>query len=109
NQNGVAYPGWAGDRTGALNDRLRAVLRAADHVVYQSEFCKQSADAVLGEPGAPWEVLRNPVDTTEFTPADAPPDGGPFLLLGGDQSQTYRLETALRTLVHVPDATLLVA
>ena len=109
NQNGIAYPGWAGERTDALNDRLRAVLRAADHVVYQSDFCKLAGDRFLGESLGSWEVLRNPVDTVEFTPPDEPPPGGPMLLLGGDQSQTYRLETALRTLAHLPEARLLVA
>src|SRR4029077_20281767 len=48
NQNGVAYPGWAGSRTEEINDRLRSVLRRADHVLYQSEFCKAAADQFLG-------------------------------------------------------------
>jgi glycosyltransferase involved in cell wall biosynthesis len=43
-------------------------------------------------------VLPNAVDVTRFTPAGAPPDGGPVLLLGGDQTQEYRVELALRTL-----------
>lgn len=38
NQNGIAYPGWAHAKTQELNDRLRTVLRRADHVFYQSEF-----------------------------------------------------------------------
>src|SRR5262249_26277150 len=38
NQNGVGYPGWAGDRTDAFNRPLRRVLAAADHVLYQSDF-----------------------------------------------------------------------
>jgi glycosyltransferase involved in cell wall biosynthesis len=109
NQNGVAYPGWAGERTDALNDRLRAVVQAADHVVYQSDFCKLAADRFLGEPPGSWEVLRNPVDTTVFMPAGEPAAGGPMLLLGGDQFQPYRVETALRTLVRLPDARMLVA
>jgi glycosyltransferase involved in cell wall biosynthesis len=108
NQNGVAYPGWAGARTEELNDRLRTVLRRADHVVYQSEFCRTTADEFLGQAPAAWEVLHNAVDTTEFTPLDEPPPGPPVLLLAGDQFQPYRLATALRTLVLVPDARLLV-
>ena len=35
------YPGWAGDRTEELNDRYGARSQAADHVLYQSEFCKR--------------------------------------------------------------------
>jgi len=108
NQNGVAYPGWAGARTQELNDRLRTVLRRADHVVYQSDFCKATADEFLGSAPAAWEVLHNAVDTTEFTPADEPPPGPPVLLLAGDQFQPYRLATALRTLVLLPDVRLLV-
>jgi glycosyltransferase involved in cell wall biosynthesis len=108
NQNGVAYRGWAGAKTEELNDRLRTVLRRADHVVYQSRFCKLAADEFLGGAPARWEVLHNAVDTSEFTPADEPPPGGPVLLLAGDQTQPYRLGTALRTLALLPDVRLLV-
>jgi glycosyltransferase involved in cell wall biosynthesis len=108
NQNGIAYPAWAGSDTERLNARLRRVLQAATHVVYQGEFCKQAADEFLGPSEGSWEILRNAVDTQEFTPAERTPDGGPLLLLAGDQSQAYRLETALRTLALLPDARLLV-
>src|SRR5919204_5131036 len=45
NQNGVAYPGWAGRKTARLNRANRRALEAADHVLYQSEFSKRAADA----------------------------------------------------------------
>ena len=108
NQNGVAYPAWAGGDTERLNARLRSVLQAATHVVYQGDFCKQAADEFLGPPPGSWEILRNAVDTDEFTPAERRPDGAPLLLLAGDQSQAYRLETALETLALLPEARLLV-
>jgi glycosyltransferase involved in cell wall biosynthesis len=108
NQNGVAYPGWAGKRTDELNDRLRTVLRRADRVLYQSEFCKLAADRFLGQAPGPSEVLHNAVDTGEFTPAGEPPPGPPVLLLAGDQFQPYRLGTALRTIALLPDVRLLV-
>ncbi len=112
NQDGVGYPGWAGDETDAVNRPLRRALLAADHVLYQSDFSKTSADFFLGEPGGTWEVLRNAVDVGHFTPAAHAPTGGPVLMLGGDQTQSYRLELALRTLAvvlgHHPDARLLV-
>ena len=108
NQNGVAYPGWAGARTEELNDRLRTVLRRADHVVYQSEFCKAAADRFLGPASGSSEVLHNAVDTSVFTPAPAPPAGGRMLLLAGDQTQPYRLGTALRTVALLPELRLLV-
>ena len=112
NQDGVAYPGWAGGDTEELNRPLRQAVLAADHVVYQSDFSKLSADLFLGEPGGSLEVLRNAVDVNHFTPAAEPAPGGPTLLLGGDQTQAYRLELALRTLAALlprhPDACLLV-
>jgi len=109
NQSGVAYPGWAGAETEAINREFRRPLLAADHVVYQSEFCKRSADEFLGEPRGTWELLYNAVDVDRFTPAPTEPDGGPVLLLAGDQTQAYRVEVALNTLVHLPDARLIVS
>jgi glycosyltransferase involved in cell wall biosynthesis len=109
NQNGVAYPGWAGTATEELNRPNRLALKAAAHVLYQSEFCKVSADEFLGEPHGPWEVLYNAVDVDRFTPAPAPPVDRPVLLLGGDQTQAYRLELALRTVALLPEARLLVS
>jgi glycosyltransferase involved in cell wall biosynthesis len=112
NQDGVAYPGWAGDRVDELNRPLRRAVLEADHVLYQSEFSKLSADLFLGEPQGAWEVLPNAADVTLFTPAAEPPPDGPALLLGGDQTQAYRLELALRTLAALlprhPGAHLLV-
>jgi glycosyltransferase involved in cell wall biosynthesis len=112
NQDGVAYQGWAGDETEALNRTLRRALFAASHVLYQSEFSRESSNLFLGHPVGTSEVLYNAVDVDRFTPADEPPSGGPVLLLGGDQTQAYRLELGLRTFARVleaePDARLLV-
>ena len=112
NQDGVGYPGWAGEQTEEVNRPLRRAVLAADHVLYQSEFSKLSADLYLGEPTGSWEVLANAVDVNRFLPAETSPADGPVLLLGGDQTQQYRLELALRTLAALlsrhPDARLLV-
>jgi glycosyltransferase involved in cell wall biosynthesis len=105
NQDGVAYPGWAGARTDELNEPLRRVVQAADHVVYQSAFSKRSSDHFLGESGGSWEILPNAVDVDLFAPGPGPgPAGGPVVLVGGDQTQEYRLELALETFRHVLDA-----
>jgi glycosyltransferase involved in cell wall biosynthesis len=103
NQDGVAYPGWAGERTDELNVPLRRAVQAADHVVYQSAFSKRSSDEFLGEPSGSWEILPNAVDVERFRPG-APPAEGPVVLLGGDQTQAYRLELGLETFRHVLDA-----
>jgi glycosyltransferase involved in cell wall biosynthesis len=101
NMDGVAYPGWAGEQTEELNEPYRRALRAATHVLYQSEFSKSSADEFLGAPPGSWEILHNAVDVNHFTPAAEPPPNGPVLLLGGDQTQAYRLELGLRTFARV--------
>jgi glycosyltransferase involved in cell wall biosynthesis len=111
NQNGVAYPAWHGPGWERANDPFRRGLEAAAHVIYQSAFCKLSADRFAGEAARSWEILHNPVDTTRYTPAAARPREL-TLLLGGNQYQRYRFETALRALALVarkrPDARLLV-
>jgi len=111
NQNGVAYPGWHGEGWERANEPLAELLHAADHVIYQSAFCKLSADLFLGEPGAAWEILHNPVDTERFAPADR--SARPLtILLGGNQYQRYRFERGLlafELISHAePDARLLV-
>jgi glycosyltransferase involved in cell wall biosynthesis len=112
NQNGAAYRGWYGEGWQLVNEPRAKLLHEADHVFFQSAFCKLSADRFYGERDGPWEVLHNPVDTRRFVPADRPTR--PLtLLLGGNQYQRYRLEVALETLAHVrrerADARLVVA
>jgi glycosyltransferase involved in cell wall biosynthesis len=103
NQDGIAYPGWAGDDTDRLNARNRRVLHAAAHVLFQSRFSTESSEHFLGEPTSPWEILYNAVDVEHFRPADAVPGDGPVLLLAGDQTQAYRVELALRTFALLRD------
>jgi glycosyltransferase involved in cell wall biosynthesis len=107
NQNGVAYPGWHGPGWERTNAPKARALHAADHVFFQSEFCRLSSDRFLGERTGAWEVLHNPVDTERFAPVARPRDGL-TLLLGGNQYQRYRLETALEVLALLPEARLLV-
>jgi len=77
NQDGVGYPAWAGSRWEAVNRPLRAALHAAEHVVYQSAFCKEDADRFLGSPRGTWEILHNAVDCDHFAPAPGRPSGPP--------------------------------
>lgn len=102
NQNGVAYPGWHGPGWERVNQPMILLLKLADHIVYQSRFCKESADRYLGQPRAAWTVLYNPVDTERFRPEPAQRDPAALtLLLGGSQDFRYRLEIALRVLAKV--------
>ena len=75
----------------------------------RAQFCKEAADEFLGPPagivGDPPERRRH---ARSSRPAEACRTASPVLLLAGDQSQAYRLETALETLALLPDARLLV-
>jgi glycosyltransferase involved in cell wall biosynthesis len=87
NQDGVAYPGWAGREAGRINATMRAAMRHAHYIVYQSEFCRASAARFLGGPAAPSEVLPNCVDIDQFRPADPPMPGEPWTLLAAGSHQ----------------------
>ncbi|MCE9611247.1 MAG: glycosyltransferase family 4 protein [Chthoniobacter sp.] len=102
NQNGVAYPAWAGPFTAEVNDPMRALLRAADYVVYQSAFCRASADRLLGRAECPSEVLFNPVDTALFSPAETPPPRTEIRLLAmGTHTYADRVLVTLRCLAEL--------
>jgi glycosyltransferase involved in cell wall biosynthesis len=102
NQNGVGYPAWAPDHWADVNAPMKALIAEADHVFYQSEFCKLSADRFLGEPRCPSEILYNPVDTERFCPNPEPHLRVPALLLhAGTVKAYYRFETAVLTLAEL--------
>ena len=114
NQDGVAYPAWAGRQAAGLNATMRAAMRHAHHVLYQSEFCQASAARFLGEPTAPAEVLPNCVDTGRFRPAPAPLPATPWTLLAAGSHQhrvawSGRLEVAAELRRRGRDVRLVVA
>ena len=99
NQDGVAYPAWAGEKHEVINRPLRMALNAADWVFYQSRFSHISADLFLQTRVNRYDILPNPVDTTLFFPPEQPRQTKQLtLLLSGNQYEYYRFETALRTL-----------
>jgi len=114
NQNGVAYPGWHGPGWERANRWMAWAHRHADYVIYQSDFCRRSAEKFLGpRPGAE-EILHNPVDTSDFVPpSDRSGRDGGRLLMAGSHHFLYRVSTAVETLALLrkdfPDMRLAVA
>ncbi len=97
NQNGVAYPGWFGSGWKKQNSPMRSLHSLADHVLYQSKFCKESADQFLGPRDSDFEILYNPVNTEYFSPKislESSPEkaekGPTSLLLAGSHWTSYR-------------------
>lgn len=103
NQNGVAYPAWAGADWHAMNAPNARVHARADFVVYQSEFCRRCAERFLGPRNGPGEVLHNPVDTDVFSPREGFDQavGRPVLLVAGSHHEAYRVQTAIDALALV--------
>lgn len=97
NQNGVAFPAWAGGSTASVNRSMAELLRLADFVVYQSEFCRVSADRQLGPAPCPSQILFNPVDLATFTPAARSAETWE-LLAAGTHNQSFRVLGAIETL-----------
>ena len=98
NQDGVAYPAWRPSDWEKINQPLKIVHSKADFVIYQSMFCKRSADHYLGETRNSWEILYNAVDTRLFSPAEVDPNPRRLvILIAGSHNAYYRLETALHT------------
>lgn len=113
NQNGVAFPAWDGANYETSNQPLKRMIAFADFIIYQSQFCKDSAERYISPPDAPSEIIYNPVDTRLFSPDACPAKPEALtLLLGGNQYEKYRLELALQTLkalhLDVPNAKLIV-
>lgn len=96
NQNGVAFPAWAGDELEKVNGPMRELFSLADFVIYQSKFCRASADHFLGVAECPSKVLYNCINTSLFTPAALPPPTDPWVLLAAGTHQ--QPERVLRVL-----------
>lgn len=102
NQNGVSYPASEPVHWKKINAGMKNLIHKADYVIYQSKFCKESADEFLGAFNGPHSIIYNNVDTSFFTPQRESDSIHPLtLLLGGNQYKKYKLETALRTIAEV--------
>ena len=118
NQNGVFYPAWYDGDWQGQNRRMARSFHRADHVFYQSEFCRKAAHRFLGERKGPGEILYNAVDTQHFRPhADAaePLSNGPTFLITGNIGAHlfYRIQSTLKGLAAARqrglEATLVIA
>lgn len=101
NQNGVFYPAWYPDEWQYENERMAKALLLSDHIFYQSEFCKKSADRFLGATPKSYEILYNGVDTQFFKPDQKREGNGRFrFLVSGNigASTYYRLLNAIDAL-----------
>ena len=103
NQNGVFYHGWYSGDWRAKNMEMAQAYHLADHVFWQSEFCRQAAERFLGEREKPGEILYNAVDTERFNPTTISVSESDFTFLITGKIDThlfYRIEASLRGLAE---------
>lgn len=104
NQNGIAYPGFYGDSYPWFNRTMASLLPLADHVVYQSRFCRASADRYLGQAAGSGEIIFNPVDLEKFRPGPTIPSDETWeLLCAGTSHSFYRVKAPLEALKILRD------
>lgn len=101
NQNGVGYPAWAGRESERFNGPMRTLRAMADFVVYQSEFCRVSAERFLGPFEGAAEILYNPVDCGVFVPGERREIDGVRLLCAGTHGTRDRVMPCLDAVVEL--------
>jgi glycosyltransferase involved in cell wall biosynthesis len=104
NQNGVAYPGWAGKDVERYNRPMRRFRALANFVIYQSAFCRDSAERFLGPSKAGSEIIFNPVDLQKFRPVAVPLPTEPLRLLTlGTHGYAQRVLSAIECVRDLTD------
>lgn len=99
NQDGVAYPAWAGETTSSVNRIMKILIHDADYVIYQSNFCHLSADRYLGKISVPSQIIYNCVDIDLFSPITPNLPIIPWTLLTtGSHQQAERVLSVLQTI-----------
>ncbi len=103
NQNGVFYPAWYDGDWQGQNARMALSYMSADHVFFQSDFCRRAADEFLGPRQGAWDILHNAVDTDHFSPSPAGAEhdpNAPVLLITGKLTHHlfYRIDSTVRGL-----------
>ncbi|WYD80828.1 MAG: glycosyltransferase family 4 protein [Candidatus Electrothrix gigas] len=98
NQNGVAYPAWCPAGWKRINRNNQDIMRQADYVIFQSEFCRKTSEKFLHIKPKSWEILHNPVNTKLLVPVVNKKKSPWRLLVTGSHWEFYRIESAVRAL-----------
>ena len=105
NQNGVAYPAWAGDNYNEINAVRKNLIHRSDYVIYQSIFCKNSSDIYLGDFKGGKSVIYNCVDTEVFKNFNRGKRRTPFtILVTGSHHQRERVLLSIEILKRLRDS-----
>ncbi len=99
NLNGLYYRAWYGPGWERQNIPFKQAYGLADYAIFQSQFAKLSAEALLGPVRSKWDVVYNAVDTKHFTPGTGALDESTLIILVSGNNITFsRVEVPVRTL-----------
>jgi len=116
NQDGVYFPAWFKGDYEKKNRCLKSYHELADFVIYQSQFCFESAKEFIRPPERPHEIIHNGVDINRFALKPQRQEGRPFRILAAayfNSSKEYLLEFVLNVAKKIKEegfnATVLIA
>ena len=115
NQNGVFYKAWYTGDVEKANRKMRYFYHNADFVIWQSEFCRISADKFLDKRQGEGRVIPNAVDTSSFMPLPKDDQDETVFLVAGNITDDvfYRVELAIKSFhlakEHIPNSSLHIA
>lgn len=98
NQNGVAYPAWAGDKYKRINNAMYICQSAADFVIYQSDFCKRASEYWVAADVKKFAILHNPVNLNDFSVSFRQSMKSIRLLIAGTHQDPKRVTLAVEAL-----------
>ena len=103
NQNGVFYPAWYEGNWEKENYKMSQIYRLADHVLWQSNFCKKACEKFLGKRIGTGEVLYNAVDTSIFIPKNKSNNRRFSFLITGNirRKSNYRISSVLLAIKEI--------
>jgi glycosyltransferase involved in cell wall biosynthesis len=114
NQNGVSFPASMPEKWDKINKKMAELLHQSQYVVYQSYFCKRSADTFLGKYNGKSEIIYNCVDTKLFKPDLEKINSKPFtILLAGNIYRKSKFDLAAKVFYelkkNIKDAQMIIA
>lgn len=95
NQNGVYYPDILPFFYSLANISNKIIYKYADHIIYQSRFCKKMAEKYLSLKKVQYTILNNPAINYKISQKIRKRFSNISLM--GNQYEKYRLERALAT------------
>ena len=98
NQNGVATPASYGREYDVINSRIKTNIHKADWVIYQSDFCKKTADEMIGKVACNLSIIHNAVDINHYAGKQKIKNESCKILVTGSHHYSFRVLDAIKVI-----------